>query len=215
MGKVKINFTKMVASGNDFIVISQSLGSRSLKDLAKKICDRKFGIGADGLLVLGKSKVAGIKMRIFNADGSEAEMCGNGARCVSLFTGRKSVSIETKAGVIEAKVSGDNVKIKLTDPKEINLDTSLDVSGRTLKVNFVNTGVPHVVVFVEGLDKINVDAIGRNIRYHKKFAPKGTNVNFIEVLSRDSLKIRTYERRRSRNTCLRNRKRGFSLDICP
>jgi diaminopimelate epimerase len=134
-------------------------------------------------------------MRIFNADGSEAEMCGNGARCVSLYTGRKSVPIETKAGVIESRVStGGMVKIKLTDPKEIDLDTSIDLGGRPLKVNFVNTGVPHAVVFVEGLDKINVDTIGRNIRYHKKFAPKGTNVNFIEVLSRDSLKIRTYER---------------------
>ena len=200
----KIKFTKMVASGNDFVVIDKShpaspagrqvAKSASHQDLAKKICDRKFGVGADGLLVLEKSKIADVRMRIFNADGSEAQMCGNGARCIALYIGRKSIDIETKAGIIEAKVNANRVRIKLTDPKDIKFDIPVKLNARNLKVNFVDTGVPHAVIFVEGLDKINVSQIGRFLRYHEKFAPRGTNVNFVEVLSKDSFKIRTYER---------------------
>jgi len=135
----KINFTKMVASGNDFVVIEnkghQVTMSRhggqaqSYRLLAKKICDRKYGVGADGLLVLEKIKISGIKMRIFNADGSEAEMCGNGARCAALWAESKIknqkskiLKIETRAGLIDSEVNGESVKIKLTDPKNITPD---------------------------------------------------------------------------------------------
>jgi diaminopimelate epimerase len=198
----KISFTKMVASGNDFVVIKKSLQliAYSLQRLAKKICDRKFGIGADGLLVLEKSKVADVRMRIFNPDGSEAEMCGNGARCAALWqiANRKSqiakIKIETRAGIIEAKVGKDTVRIKLTNPSGIKLAIPIKVNKRTLQVNFINTGVPHTVIFVEGLDKIDVVNLGKQIRYHKRFAPSGTNVNFAEIVSRDAIKVRTYER---------------------
>jgi diaminopimelate epimerase len=191
----KVNFTKMVASGNDFVVISgDKLSAIRCPLYAKKMCDRKYGIGADGLLVLGKSRIADIRMRIFNADGSEAEMCGNGARCAALYAGKKSVDIETKAGIIESKVDGNNVKIKLTDPHGLRLDIPIKVNDRILKVNFINTGVPHTVIFVEGLDKIDVFKLGRQIRYHRHFAPRGTNVNFVEVLNSASVKVRTYER---------------------
>jgi diaminopimelate epimerase len=198
----KIKFTKMVASGNDFIVVRPFARSpvRPLQSLAQKICDRKFGVGADGLLVLGKSRIADVRMRIFNADGSEAEMCGNGARCVAslanskLKTPNSQLKIETKAGIIKSVVAGGNVKIKLTDPKDLKLDISIPAYNRTLRVNFINTGVPHVVIFVEGLEKIDVLNLGRQIRFHKAFAPRGTNVNFVETLSDDSIKIRTYER---------------------
>jgi len=192
----KIEFTKMVASGNDFVVIEghKVTKSQSHKALAKQVCDRKFGIGADGMLVLEKSKVADIRMRIFNADGSEADMCGNGARCAALYMGKKKLTLETKAGIIHAEVRGDNVKIRLTEPKDIKLGVAVKLNNRTLKVNFINTGVPHAVIFVDGLGKINVDSLGRQIRYHKAFAPQGTNVNFIEVLDSNSIKIRTYER---------------------
>jgi len=189
----KVKFTKMMASGNDFVIVDKK-PSGNLAALARRICDRKFGIGADGLLVLEKSKIADIRMRIFNADGSEAQMCGNGARCIALYSARKSLDIETKAGVIEAEVSSNKVRIKLTEPKDIKFDIPLKVNSRNLKVNFVDTGVPHAVVFVEGLDKINVSVLGRLLRYHEKFAPRGTNVNFVEVLSKNSFKIRTYER---------------------
>jgi diaminopimelate epimerase len=121
-------------------------------------------------------------------------MCGNGARCTARFAGTKIKSIQTKAGIIETQVTRDKVSIRLTDPTGIKLDLPVMVNGRRLRVNFINTGVPHTVIFSAGLDKINVPEIGRLIRYHKQFAPRGTNVNFIEVLGKGAIKIRTYER---------------------
>ncbi len=199
----KVNFTKMVASGNDFVVLGIGVNPKGLRSFGRKICDRKYGVGADGLLTLGKSRRADVRMRIFNADGSEAEMCGNGARCAALFVAGspvsrlprfKNISIETKAGIINAQVKGDKVKIRLTDPKGIKLNMPLNLNGRNLRVNFINTGVPHAVIFVDGLNNIDVDGIGRQVRYHSKFSPKGTNVNFVEPLGNQSISVRTYER---------------------
>ncbi len=224
----KINFTKMVASGNDFVVVEKrdkgpirlarfdyahhkllAGGRQGYRLLAKKICDRKFGVGADGLLLLEESRKADVRMRIFNADGSEAEMCGNGARATALYVSRdrestgyksqvsshkKSFLIETMAGIIDSEVVGDNVKIKLTDPKDVRLDIPIKVNNRDIKVNFINTGVPHAVVFACGLNEIDIVPLGRAIRYHKNFSPKGTNVNFVEVLSKNKVTVRTYER---------------------
>jgi len=189
----KIKFTKMVASGNDFVVIDKQ-PKGNLFALAKTLCDRKFGIGADGMLLLGSAKKADLCMRIFNADGSEAEMCGNGARCAALFSGKKKAKMLTLAGLINLQVSGCQVRIQLTDPKEIKLDIPLEVNGRSIKVNFVNTGVPHAVIFVEGLETIDVDGIGRLIRRHAQFSPAGTNVNFVEPGENNLIRIRTYER---------------------
>lgn len=199
-----INFTKIVASGNDFVIVEKNKLSAircPLSAAAKSLCDRKYGIGADGLLVLEKSRIADIRMRVFNADGSEAEMCGNGARAVALWANSKLkiknskvLKIETKAGMIESEVSGESVKIKLTNPKHIKTDIKIKINQRPLKVDFIDTGVPHTVIFVEGSDKIDVLNLGRAIRYHKQFSPRGTNVNFVEVLGNDSIKVRTYER---------------------
>lgn len=189
----KIKFTKMAAAGNDFIVMDSKI-SGNLAQLSERLCDRKYGIGADGVLLLEKSRKDSVKMRIFNADGSEAEMCGNGARCAAFFTGRKNVLIETKAGIIESTVKGDNVKIKLTEPKNVKLDMAVRINKRSLKVNFVDTGVPHAVIFVSGIDKIDVVSIGRQVRYHRAFSPKGTNVDFVEELESGLIKVRTYER---------------------
>jgi len=205
MGR-KIKFTKVVASGNDFIIVEShhAAGLGSLSMFARRACDRKFGAGADGLLVLGKSRKADIRMRIFNADGTEAEMCGNGARCAALFVagyhpvgrllGLKKISIETKAGVIASEVRADNVRIKLTRPKGLKFNIPIVINGRNLRVNFIDTGVPHAVVFVSGLDKIDVNGIGRQIRFHKRFSPQGANANFVEVLAGNSIAVRTYER---------------------
>jgi len=189
----RINFTKMVGSGNDFIVI-KGKPCGNLAKLAKLLCDRKFGIGADGLLILEKSEKADISMRIFNADGSEAEMCGNGARCAAFLNGKRRARLFTVAGIINTEVLGDRVRIQLTEPKKINLDIPLKVNNRKIKVNFINTGVPHTIIFVNGIDGINVNYIGRSIRYHKKFSPAGTNVNFVEARGVDTIRIRTYER---------------------
>lgn len=194
----------MVASGNDFVIIDKSHEPRAIsyERLAKKICNRKFGVGADGLLILEKSKVVDAKMRIFNADGSEAEMCGNGARCAASYLSsrlsalslKQKLRIEAMAGIIDAQVKADNIKVRLTDPKGLKIDLPIKVNNRKLIVNFINTGVPHTVIFAEGLNKIDVFNLGRQIRYHQRFAPAGTNVDFIEVINNNSLKIRTYER---------------------
>lgn len=191
----KLKFTKITASGNDFILLGPPHSKNARwPELARKICDRKYGIGADGLLVIGKSKAADMRMRIFNADGSEAEMCGNGARSVAFWKKSRHSSIQTRAGIIQARVNRSLVKIKLTDPKGLKLDIPLKINNRRLKVNFINTGVPHAVVFVSGIDKIDVFNLGRQVRYHKYFAPAGTNVDFVEVLGRNSIRLRTYER---------------------
>ncbi|MDP2912286.1 MAG: diaminopimelate epimerase [Candidatus Omnitrophota bacterium] len=189
----KLNFTKMVGAGNDFIILDS--GVKSFSKLARQLCDRKTGIGADGALILEKSKIADFKMRIFNADGSEAEMCGNGLRCAVLFIGKNKTSVETKAGIYDGEITAENrVKIRMENPKDLRRDFSIKVNLRDLKVNYINTGVPHVVIFVEGLGKIDVNAIGRAVRYHKEFEPKGANVNFVEIVDEGNIKVRTYER---------------------
>ncbi|MFC1675179.1 diaminopimelate epimerase [Candidatus Omnitrophota bacterium] len=189
----KLNFTKMVASGNDFVVAGISGPQAKLKRLARGICDRKYGIGADGLLAISDSRRADIRMRVFNADGSEAQMCGNGARCVAVFYGKGRSRIETKAGIINAEVAGDLARVRLTDPKGLRFDLPVRLA-RSIRVNFLNTGVPHAVVFAGMLDKIDVVPIGRQIRNHKKFAPEGTNADFVEIVNNNLIKIRTYER---------------------
>jgi len=197
----KINFTKMVGAGNDFVVLDfrdkgQGTRDKGLSLLAKKICERKIEIGADGVLVLEKSKIADFRMRIFNSDGSVAEMCGNGLRCAVLFTGiKRKIKIETKAGIYEGEItSKDRVKIKIEAPSNLKMNLPVNLNGRTIKVNFINTGVPHAVIFVEGIDNIDVNKIGPEIRYHEEFKPKGTNVDFVEVIDENNIKIRTYER---------------------
>ncbi|MFA7677636.1 MAG: diaminopimelate epimerase [Candidatus Omnitrophota bacterium] len=198
----KIYFVKMQASGNDFILINQGLKALAAKinykSFAKKHCERKKSVGADGLLVIEPSKKAMFKMRIFNADGSEAEMCGNGARCVAFWAAaelkKASLRFETKAGIIEAKSIKDQVEIKMTKPFGLKSGIPLKFSGKNMKVNFINTGVPHAVIFVEGLKGMDVEGIGRQIRFHKRFSPAGTNVNFVELLSSETIRIRTYER---------------------
>jgi diaminopimelate epimerase len=189
----KIKFTKMVGSGNDFIIVSGKL-SGNLPNLARILCDRKFGIGADGLLLLDKCKNADLRMRIFNADGSEAEMCGNGARCAAFFNAKPKARLQTLAGIINTQLSGNQAKVQLTDPKSIKLDIPLTVNGRRILVNFINTGVPHAVIFVSGLEDMDVTRLGRIIRNHQLFSPCGTNVNLVEEKGKNLIQIRTYER---------------------
>jgi len=192
----KINFTKMVASGNDFVVVDEL--KANLHSLARRVCERKTGIGADGLLTIKKKRAGYFNMRIFNPDGSEAEMCGNGARCLALYANRKfkikKLNLYTKAGIIEANVNKDTVKIRMSHPKDCQLDISVDLPEKYIKVNYIDTGVPHSIVFVEGLNLIDVVNIGRGVRYHNKFKPRGTNVDFIEVYDKDLIGVRTYER---------------------
>jgi diaminopimelate epimerase len=195
-----IDFTKMVASGNDFVVLdNRKRKITGLPGLAKKICDRNFGAGADGLIVLEPSKRADFKMRIINSDGSEAEMCGNGARCAALYAKEnrlagKKMRFETLAGVIEAEISGDRIRLKMSDPKDIKLGMDLTIDGRGRSVNFVNTGVPHAVIFTDKIGGLDVKDLGRKVRYHSAFAHRGTNADFVEPQKGNLLKVRTYER---------------------
>ena len=197
---MKIKFTKAVATGNDFIIIDNRAGGfKRLPTLAKELCDRKRGIGADGLLVVEKAKKADFMMRIFNPDGSEAEMCGNGSRCMALYAADAKIApsemtINTLAGLLEASVKKDVVKVKLTEPKDIKWNLCLMIDKCPYKLNFVNTGVPHVVHFVNDIEKVDVKNLGSHIRRHGEFSPEGTNADFVEVIGRNRIKIRTYER---------------------
>ncbi len=200
-----IEFIKAVASGNDFIIIDNSQlpassSQRQVAKLAKELCRRKLSIGADGLLLLEPSKIANFKMRVFNPDGTEVDMCGNGSRCVAVYVQQSKVIsgskmiIETKAGNLQAEVKQDRVRVRTPYPKDLRLNLDLDISGKMQKVNYINTGVPHVVCFVPGLAGFNVREVGRAIRYHPDFQPEGTNADFVEVLDKSHIRIRTYER---------------------
>ncbi len=191
----KIYFTKMVGAGNDFVLVDANLNGYAR--LARTLCQRRTGVGADGLLVLERSKKYDFKMRIFNADGSEAEMCGNGLRCAALLAskGKKNLKIETIAGLYEAKITDKNrVKIKMEEPKGLKLNIPIIISKRKIRVGYADTGVPHVVIFVQGIEKIDIDSIGRGIRHHKMFKPRGANVDFVEIIDGKNIKMRTYER---------------------
>ena len=201
----RIPFTKMVGTGNDFIVIDARRRPLSAlkshwSSISQAVCDRHEGIGADGVLVLERSASADVKMRVFNPDGSEAEMCGNGARCVARYLRRgargRPVTIESKAGVLTAQVDHGRVAMRMTDPTGLRLDLSLDADRRPIRAGFVNTGVPHLVVPVADLEAVDVRGLGRALRSHREFAPQGTNVNFIQPDGARSgrLRIRTYER---------------------
>lgn len=178
-----MNFTKMVASGNDFIVLEDTTPS---KKLIRKLCERHTGIGADGVLVLGPSKKADFKMRIFNPDGSEPDMCGNGARCIALFAWRqglihKKFAIETRAGIIKGEICPkNNIKIYLSKPKDIKL-------GK--KISAINTGVPHAIIYVSDINAVDVVRIGRRIR-----RARNTNVDFVQIIGKNRISVRTYER---------------------
>jgi len=199
-----LKFTKMQATGNDFVVVSNTnhklqTTNYKLPGLAKKLCDRRFGIGADGLLVLEKSKKSDFKMRIFNPDGSEAEMCGNGLRCAAVFAYKNKIassdmSVETKAGILNAQVKKSLVKIKMTEPASVKLGLEVNADGQNYEVHYINTGVPHIVNYTDELESIDVPDLGSQLRYHGLFRPKGANVNFVKTKSKNSIQIRTYER---------------------
>jgi diaminopimelate epimerase len=189
----------MAGAGNDFIVID-AIPDVDLTQLAKKVCARQTGVGADGLLILEKSSTADYKMRIINADGSEAEMCGNGARCMAAYIiqkcspQKKLFGMETLAGTVLAEVNGSFIKVRLSDPKDYKTGIVLNVNGQSITASYIDTGVPHAIIFVEALHEIDVNSIGRLIRHHKQFAPRGANVNFIEQIKEDQVEVRTYER---------------------
>lgn len=199
---MNLSFTKMNGAGNDFVMLDNRKLSLSLsKTQIEQLCDRHRGIGADGLLCVEPATEGGdFKMRYYNADGGEAEMCGNGARCFGRYVNRlhddklKQIKFETMAGMISAEFEGDQVRINMSAPHSLKLAQSLPVAGTNLTVHSVNTGVPHAVVFVDDLENVPVIEWGAGLRYHEAFKPKGTNANFAKVIAPGSISIRTYER---------------------
>ncbi|HWB60273.1 MAG TPA: diaminopimelate epimerase [Chthoniobacteraceae bacterium] len=191
----------MNGAGNDFVLMDNRSGDLRLDaKTIERICDRHRGVGADGLLLVEPAaNGADFRMRYYNSDGGEAEMCGNGARCFARYAtrlagARERVSFETPAGVITADFSGELVRINMSTPRDLRLNETLDVLGAQTEVNSVNTGVPHAVVFVDDLETVDVSRVGSAIRYHAHFAPKGTNVSFVKRLDSNTIAIRTYER---------------------
>jgi diaminopimelate epimerase len=197
-----MEFTKMSGTGNDFIVIDlfHQPVDIDYAQFARKYCARKVSVGADGILVLGPGDgTADFTYRIFNADGTEAEMCGNGARCAAAFAVERSIAgahmrFRTLAGIVEARVNPDDVSIRVTDPQGLQQGIAITVDGRGEVVHHVNTGVPHAVWFTGELEGFPVDAVGRAVRTHPFFAPAGTNVDFVQVTGPGSILVRTYER---------------------
>jgi len=197
-----LNFLKMNGAGNDFVMLdNRNLALQLSGEAIAKICDRHRGVGADGVLMVEPpANGANFRMRYYNADGGEAEMCGNGARCFARFVNKLEggklphVAFETMAGVISADFVGEQVRINMSTPHSLKLNQQLPVAGELLTVHSVNTGVPHAVVFVDDLENVDVVKLGAGLRYHEAFAPKGTNANFVKLLGPGSIAIRTYER---------------------
>lgn len=199
----KIIFHKYVGAGNDFIIIDNRDNSffrgRERENIIERICKRRLHIGADGVLLMEKSDKADFKMRYYNADGKEAETCGNGSRCIAKFAysigaAKEDMTFETMAGIYSALVEKGRVVVSLTDAKNLQLDLLIAIEGYNGKAHFINIGVPHVVVILEDIEKINVIKLGSLIRYYDLFKPDGANANFVQIIDNNNIKIRTYER---------------------
>ncbi|MFC1798443.1 diaminopimelate epimerase [Thermodesulfobacteriota bacterium] len=197
-----VPFFKMSGSGNDFIIIdnrSHMVNEDQLIEFVTRICRRKMSVGSDGFILLEDTEGADFKWRFYNSDGSAAEMCGNGARCVARFAYLNGIagtdmSFETEAGIVHAEVRNERVKINLPDPADLQMDYAIELKNGSRSVCSINTGVPHVVVPTDNLADADVVALGREIRFHSQYSPAGTNVNFIRSLDGDGIAIRTYER---------------------
>ncbi|HWR44769.1 diaminopimelate epimerase [Sporomusa sp.] len=213
-----MQFTKWHGLGNDFVIInSQTEHITDYRKQALAVCDRNFGIGADGLVVMMPSDIADFKMRIFNSDGSEADMCGNATRCVARYlyetgmTDKTVITLDTLAGIITPELIFENgklvtVKVDMGEPKltrgetpmagnpaEKAINVPIEVDGQTYQVTALSMGNPHCVIFVDDVSKINLSMIGPKIEAHSLF-PKKTNVEFIQVIDRHTLKMRVWER---------------------
>lgn len=197
-----LQFAKMSGAGNDFIVIDDRTNSvgEDAREIAKQLCRRRLSVGADGLILVIPSSRCDFRMRYFNADGSEADMCGNGGRCVARFARERDIAgdemcFESRSGTHKATiVSGDEVRLAMTDPRALLLSSELRLRGEEFLVHRVNTGVPHAVLEVDGLKDYAVVDVGRTIREHRRFMPEGTNVDFVQLDGGHSMSLRTYER---------------------
>lgn len=198
-----VPFEKMNGTGNDFILIDNRKGIVPLSEqanFARLISRRQFSLGADGVILLEDCGEADFRWQFYNSDGSVAEMCGNGARCAARFAYRhrianRKMTFSTLAGIVNAEIGSDEniVKVQLPDPFDFKIGLSVELDEQKFPIFYVNSGVPHAVLFVEH-DKVPVKTWGRKIRYHELFEPKGTNVNFVQIKDNNTIRVRTYER---------------------
>ena len=196
----EVNFSKYSGAGNDFILIDNREGGYIADSgLIEKMCARQVSIGADGLILLENSDQADIRMRYFNADGGEAEMCGNGSRCLIAFARKLGIikdeySFQTMERVLKACVKGEAISIQMGEVLDTLLNIDIEVDAQKCQVHFTNTGVPHTVLFVDDLEEIDICNLGKKIRYHQRFQPRGTNADFVKVVDKHSIAFRVYER---------------------
>ncbi|HDS15487.1 MAG TPA: diaminopimelate epimerase [Proteobacteria bacterium] len=196
-------FWKMQGGGNDFMVIDNRgriFPEKTRPALVRKLCRRALGVGADGLILVEEAEAADFTCRFYNADGSEAEMCGNGGRCVARFAFLQKLASAkmvflTPAGAIRAQVDGDRVRLEMPRPHSLRQGLELEIEGERIAVDFINSGVPHAILVVDcDPDPSWLLRQGAAIRRHPVFAPAGTNVNFVRIVNERRLAIRTYER---------------------
>lgn len=199
---MRVDFVKMNGAGNDFVLIDNRTQKLKLsRDQVVRVCDRHRGVGADGLILLtpARSAKADWAWEFFNSDGSTGEMCGNGARCFARFVKKQTgldrdFTFETEAGLISAAFKGEQVTVNLTDPVGLKLNDTVELRGGPQLLHSLNTGVPHAVLFVPNADQAMVLQLGPEIRRHPHFGTKGTNVNFVQVLGPEQIRVRTFER---------------------
>lgn len=204
---MKIPFYKMNGAGNDFIVIDNRdgvLDNFDIKDFVRLVCRRRKSVGADGLMTLEKSTKADFRMRYFNSDGSEGEMCGNGARCIAKFAylsgaAKEQMRFETVAGIHEALIVRDDVRVVFPDLdlNSFKLNQKHDFGFGETEYHFATVGVPHAVIYrkdVESMSDEFLKDFGRKVRYSLNLFPKGTNVNFVKISDTNRIVVRTYER---------------------
>jgi len=197
-----VEFTKMNGAGNDFVLVDNRAGKITLQpEQIVRLCDRHRGVGADGvmLLVPGRTGKADWAWDFYNSDGSVAEMCGNGARCFARYVQKTAgvnhdFAFETAAGIISASFQGDRVTVNLTKPTGLKLNQTVALTTGNATLHSLNTGVPHAVQYVPDADRAMVLPLGAEIRRHAHFGSRGTNVNFVQVLGQNQIRVRTFER---------------------
>ncbi len=208
---MEIHFTKMQGCGNDFIFIDCLQNDiADLGRIAGKLCDRRFGIGADQLLTIHPSKIADFKMEIYNGDGSQVEMCGNGIRCFAKYvhdhgiTPKRELEVETLAGIIRPRLVGELIEVDMGKPilegREIPVDADGQIINRQLRVDNVpytvtclSMGNPHCVLFLDEIDTLDLEKLGPRFEHHQ-FFPKRVNTEFIKILNPKEVKMRVWER---------------------
>ena len=213
-----MKFTKMQGIGNDYVYVDCTKENKieNPAELSKKVSNRHFGIGSDGLILIENSNVADFKMAIYNADGSQAEMCGNGIRCVAKFVfdkgliNKENITIETLAGIKQLKLSTENVKVKkvrvdmgepILEAKKIPvisdknpvIDLQLQAADKTFTATCVSMGNPHAITFVNNVEEFDVEKYGKILEIKKEF-PKHSNIEFVELIDKNNIKMRVWER---------------------